>query len=192
MIIKDIEELKKPCEEIKDYEEAEKIAAKLLKELANSKKGIGLAANQIGINKRVCVVNVKEPMVLINPKIVERSKETFIFPEGCLSFPNKKIKTIRNVSVSVECDNMDSSLFFTADSDNLADAIECVCIQHEIDHLDGITMYDRKAKGITFKREGKKLGRNEKVTIEKGSESKTLKYKKAEPLLEDGWILAGQ
>ena len=91
MIIKDISELKTRCEEITDYEEAEKIAAKLLKELANSKKGIGLAANQIGINKRVCVINVKEPLVMVNPKIVEKSEEYFFFPEGCLSFPNKKI-----------------------------------------------------------------------------------------------------
>tara|TARA_R100001015_G_C4524509_1_gene92616 strand:- start:87 stop:662 length:576 start_codon:yes stop_codon:yes gene_type:complete len=189
MIIKDINELKKPCEEVKDYEEAETIAASLLKELSNSKSGIGLAANQIGINKRVCVVNVKEPLVLINPKIVDKSEETFVFPEGCLSFPNKKIKTSRYVSVSVECDNIDDTLFFTADSNNLADAMECVCVQHEIDHLDGITMFDRKIKGVTIKREGKKIGRNEKVTISKGSESKTLKYKKAELLLEDGWSL---
>jgi peptide deformylase len=192
MIVKDINELKKPCEEIKDYEEAEKIAADLLTELAKSKKGIGLAANQIGINKRVCVINVKEPLVLINPVIIERSEETFTFPEGCLSFPNKRIKTSRNVSVSVECDNIDDTLFFTADSNNLADAMECVCVQHEIDHLDGITMYDRKIKGVTIKREGKKIGRNDKVTIEKDSESKTLKYKKAEALLEEGWALVGQ
>jgi len=61
--------------------QTEKIAAKLLNYLNESKTGIGLAANQIGINKRVCVVNVKEPLVLINPKIVSTSEETFIFPE---------------------------------------------------------------------------------------------------------------
>tara|TARA_R100000664_G_C2738679_1_gene127538 strand:+ start:163 stop:741 length:579 start_codon:yes stop_codon:yes gene_type:complete len=189
MIIKDKNELKKPCEEIKDYNEAEQIALKLLKTLATSKKGIGLAANQIGINKRVCVINVKEPIVLINPKIVDNSKETFTFPEGCLSFPNKKVKTTRYISVSVECDNIDDTLFFTADSNNLADAMECVCVQHEIDHLDGITMFDRQVKGITIKREGKKIGRNDKVLIACGVESRTMKYKKALPLLENGWTL---
>ena len=70
------------------------------------------------------------------------------------------------------------------------DAFECVCVQHEIDHLDGITMFDREFKQIPIKREVKKIGRNEKVMITKGSESKTLKYKKAEPLLEDGWVLS--
>ena len=192
MIIKDKNKLQEKCIEVTDFKEGEKIAADLLSELGNSKTGIGLAANQIGYDKRVCVVNVKEPLVLINPKIIDKSKETFIFPEGCLSFPNKKIKTTRHISISVECDNMDSTLFFTADSSNIEDALECACIQHEIDHLDGITMFDRQVKGNTIKREGKKIGRNDKVTIVKGSESKVLKYKKVQSLLEDGWTLATQ
>ena len=62
--------------------EGEAIAVKLLKELSNSKTGIGIAAPQIGITKRVCVINVKEPIVLINPEIIESEGE-FIFKEGC-------------------------------------------------------------------------------------------------------------
>ena len=192
MIVKDINELKKPCEEIKDYEEAEKIAAKLLKTLAESKKGIGIAANQIGIQKRVCVVNVKEPLVLINPEIVERSEKEFIFPEGCLSFPDKKVRTKRNVSIKVKADNYKSILSFSADSKEMNDAFECVCVQHEIDHLDGITMFDREFKLEPIKREGKKIGRNDKVLIACGVESKMIKYKKALPLLEKGWTLVEQ
>jgi len=190
VIITDKNKLKHKCKEVTDYSKGEEIAAELLVELNKSKSGIGLAANQIGYDARICVVNVKEPLVLINPKIIDKSKETFIFPEGCLSFPNKKIKTTRHVSISVECDNIDSTLFFTADSKKIEDALECACIQHEIDHLDGITMFDRQVKGITIKREGKKIGRNDKVTITKGSESKVLKYKKAQPMLEDGWTLS--
>ena len=190
MIIKDKNKLKIKCNEVTNFEEAEKIAAELLDTLSSSKSGIGLAANQIGYDKRICVVNVKEPIVLINPKIIEKSEETFVFPEGCLSFPNKKVKVKRHVSVSVECDNLDSSLFFTADSPKLEDALECACVQHEIDHLDGITMFDRQIKGVTIKRKNKKIGRNEKVTITKGAESKVLKYKKAQPMLEDGWTLS--
>ena len=189
MIIKDKNKLKTKCEKITDELEGEKNAAELLNELANSKKGIGLAANQIGYNKRVCVVNVKEPLVLINPKIIDKSKEMFTFPEGCLSFPNKKVKVSRHVSISVECDNLDSTLFFTADSAKLEDALECACVQHEIDHLDGITMFDKQVKGITIKRESKKIGRNDKVLIACGVDSKVMKYKKALPLLEDGWTL---
>ena len=192
MIVKDISQLKEKCVPVSalTYGEGEDIAKRLLNELSNSKNGIGLAANQIGINKRVCVINVKEePLVLINPEIVERSKETFVFPEGCLSFPNKHVRTLRHTSIKVKADNHDEELTFNANSKDFKDAFECACVQHEIDHLDGITMFDREFKQEPIKREGKKIGRNDKVTITKGSESKTIKYKKAEPLLSDGWEL---
>ena len=188
MIIKDKNKLKKQCDFV-TVEEGEEIGVRLLHELRESENGIGLAANQIGINKRVCVINVKEPIVLINPKIIEKSKEQFVFPEGCLSFPNDKIKTQRYVSIKVEADNHEGVLSFSADSQEIDDAFECVCVQHEIDHLDGITMFDREFKSIPYKRENKKIGRNEKVIIKKGSESKTVKFKKYEKMQDDVWIL---
>ena len=188
MIITDKNKLTTPCEVV-SIKEGEDIAANLLQELRQSESGIGLAANQIGINKRVCVVNVKEPLVLINPKIVEKSKEKFVFPEGCLSFPDSKIRTTRHQDIVVEADNHKGKLSFSANSNDINDAFECVCVQHEIDHLDGITMFDRQFKQEPIKREGKKIGRNEKVTISDGKESKVIKYKKAQPLLESGWNL---
>jgi peptide deformylase len=188
MIITEISKLQTICESVSSVEEGEEIGAQLLKELTKSKNGIGLAANQIGINKRVCVVNVKEPLVLINPKIVEQSEEKFIFPEGCLSFPNDKIRTQRHVSVVVETDNHEGQLSFSAEGGDINDAFECVCVQHEIDHLDGLTMFDRKYVVEPY-RAPKSYGRNEKVTITDGKETKELKYKKAENLLEDGWNL---
>jgi|TARA_R100000152_G_C6751851_1_gene175538 peptide deformylase len=190
MIVKDINQLKEKClpTSALSYGEGEDIAKRLLEELSNSKNGIGLAANQIGINKRVCVINVKEePLILINPEIIERSKETFVFPEGCLSFPNKHVRTIRNTSIKVKADNHNEELTFSADSKDYKDAFECACVQHEIDHLDGITMFDREFKQEPIK--VNKIGRNEKVTLTKGSESKIIKFKKAQPLLEAGWIL---
>ena len=192
MIIKDKTKLEKPCE-IVSLKEGEEIGVRLLHELRQSENGIGLAANQIGINKRVCIINVKEPLVLINPKIVEKSKEQFVFPEGCLSFPDDKIKTIRHQDIVVESDNHDEQLSFSANSQDINDAFECACVQHEIDHLDGITMFDREFKQepiVKGKNAPKKIGRNEKVTITKGTESKILKYKKAQPMLEDGWTLS--
>ena len=192
IIVEDKEKLQQKCELV-SLKEGEEIAVRLLHELRQSENGIGLAANQIGINKRVCVINVKEPLVLINPKIVEKSKEQFVFPEGCLSFPNDKIKTLRYESIVVEADNHDSKLSFSANSKDINNAFECVCVQHEIDHLDGITMFDREFKAEPLVRgvnAPKKIGRNEKVTITKGKESKVLKYKKAEPMLEDGWTLS--
>ena len=188
MIIKDKDKLTTPCEVV-SVKEGEDIAANLLQELRQSEGGIGLAANQIGINKRVCVINVKEPLVLINPKIVEKSKEQFVFPEGCLSFPDDKIRTMRYQDIVVEADNHKGKLSFTANSQDINDAFECVCVQHEIDHLDGIIMFDREFKQVPIKREGRKIGRNEKVTISDGKESKVIKYKKAQTLLENGWNL---
>ena len=192
MIIKDKIKLQEKCSPV-SIKEGEEIGVRLLHELRESENGIGLAANQIGINKRVCVVNVKEPLVLINPKIVEKSKEQFVFAEGCLSFPNSKLKTIRYQDIVVEADNHEGRLSFSANSKDINDAFECVCVQHEIDHLDGITMFDREFKQepiIKGVNAPKKIGRNEKVTITKGTESKVLKYKKVQPMLEDGWTLS--
>ena len=192
MIIKDKIKLQEKCSPI-SVKEGEEIGARLLHELRKSDNGIGLAANQIGIDKRVCVINVKEPLVLINPKIVKHSKEQFVFPEGCLSFPDSKVKTKRYESIVVEADNHKGRLSFSANSKDINDAFECVCVQHEIDHLDGITMFDREFRQEPMVRGENaplKIGRNEKVTLTKGSKSKTLKYKKAESLMEDGWVLA--
>ena len=192
MIIKDKNKLQEKCSPV-SVKEGEEIGVRLLHELRESENGIGLAANQIGINKRVCVINVKEPLVLINPKIVEKSKEQFVFPEGCLSFPNDKIKTQRHQDIVVEADNHEGRLSFSANSKDINDAFECVCVQHEIDHLNGITMFDREFKNeplVRGKNAPLKIGRNEKVTITKGTDSKVLKYKKAQRMLEDGWTLS--
>ena len=192
MIIKDKNKLQEKCSPV-SVKEGEEIGVRLLHELRESNNGIGLAANQIGIQKRVCVINVKEPLVLINPKIVEKSKEQFIFPEGCLSFPDSKVKTQRHQDIVVEADNHKGKLSFSANSKDINDAFECVCVQHEIDHLDGITMFDREFKQEPIVRgvnTPKKIGRNEKVTITKGTESKVLKYKKVQPMLKDGWVLS--
>ena len=94
------------CDDV-SIEEGEAIAAKLLQELSNSKLGIGLAAPQIGITKRVCVINVKEPIVLINPKMLESDGE-FIFEEGCLSYPKKMVKVKRYTMIAVDADNLDA------------------------------------------------------------------------------------
>ena len=190
MIITEEAKLRLMCEEVKTVKEGEEIGVQLFKELYESQTGIGLAANQIGINKRVCVINVKEPIVLINPRIVDHSEEQFVFAEGCLSFPGKHVRTGRYVDVTVEADNHEGKLKFSADSKDINDAFECACVQHEIDHLDGITMFDRAVVAQPY-RAPEKIGRNERVTITDGKETKELKWKKAQPLVESGdWVMA--
>ena len=79
------------CKKV-SLEEGEQIAAELLEELTKSKSGVGLAAPQIGYDAQVMVVNVKKPMVFINPTILSLDDE-IIYKEACLSFPNKYINT---------------------------------------------------------------------------------------------------
>ena len=190
MIITEEAKLRTLCEEVKTIKEGEEIGAQLLKELTESNNGIGLAANQVGINKRVCIINVKEPLILVNPRIVEQSEEQFMFAEGCLSFPGKHVRTGRHTSVIVEADNHEGKLSFSAESEDINDAFECACVQHEIDHLDGITMFDRSVVAQPH-RAVEKIGRNERVTITDGKQTKELKWKKAQPLVESGdWEMA--
>lgn len=138
--------------------------------------GIGLAANQIGIDQRVCVVDVIEPFYLVNPEIVDAQGET-PFVEACLSFPGEPLNTRRHVRVTVEADNYASPLTFgpnpegfSADTvDDLDDPelLESVAVQHEIDHLNGVTFHTREVgRGITFQRdERSRYGRNDLVVI---------------------------
>ena len=176
-----------------DLETAQKIAVELFKTL-NQEGGLGLSANQIGEDKSVCVVNVTNPFFLQNPKIVKKEKE-IIYKEGCLSIPDKMITTKRYEKIWVEADNIDDTMFFGPEKSNQVDndllVLESVCVQHEIDHLNGLTIYDREYKLEQYIRTEKKYGRNEKVTISKGKKTLTLKYKKGIPYLTKGWKING-
>ena len=167
-------------------EEGYDIARELFQILNKRGDGIGLAANQVGIDASVAVVNVKEPIILINPKIVRKEEETRYY-EGCLSFPKKGCHTKRYKIVEVETDNIESNMTFGA-GDTDTDLLESVCVQHEIDHLNGMRILDR-AMQLTIRRDKPKIGRNQIVTIKKGDETKTLKYKKTQKFLDDGWVI---
>ena len=182
-------------------EEGETIAAELFGILNHRKDGIGLAANQVGIDAAVAVLNVREPIVLINPKIKEQWDEIDYY-EGCLSYPKKGIHTKRYKNVIVKSAQSESGWYFSgaesskdskgswetsAKHDQEQRLLEVVCVQHEIDHLMGKTIHDRKID-TTIKAE-KKIGRNQKVLIACGPDSQVMKYKKAKSLLENGWTL---
>lgn len=151
--------------------------------------GIGLSSNQVGINKRVCLINVKEPLLLVNPRIVEQSEESVVYLEQCLSIPRtmgKAVSTIRSKSVTVECDNL-GTILFSPDSDtwntnddfwNDEGMLECVVAQHEIDHLNGILITDSIRRYVKQHTNKKTYGRNDKVMVklEDGS-TEFVKYK---------------
>ncbi|NLX78105.1 MAG: peptide deformylase [Clostridiaceae bacterium] len=101
--------------------------------------GVGLAAPQVGILKRICVIDVGEgPVVLINPEKVEESKEQIQAVEGCLSIPGVYGEVKRPERVVVKALNRDGEYFTIEGTGMLARAL---C--HEIDHLDGILFEDK-------------------------------------------------
>ncbi len=138
-IVTNLELLRKPCFPV-DLEEGVRIGEILFETLRAHKNGVGLAANQIGINKRVCLICVKSPIVLVNPCVVN-GFDKVRFDEGCLSFPGEVVVTERFRNVLIKADNYQDTL--TLYGDEKMDLLESVCIQHEIDHLNGLTMYDR-------------------------------------------------
>ncbi|MCJ8320083.1 MAG: peptide deformylase [Colwellia sp.] len=103
--------------------------------------GVGLAATQVDIHQRIVVMDVSEdknePLVLINPEIINKSEETLINEEGCLSVPGCYAKVDRHAQVTVKALDRDGKEF-TLDGDELLS----ICIQHELDHLKGILFVD--------------------------------------------------
>ncbi len=184
-------------------EEGLAIAEELFQILDKRGDGIGLAANQVGIDAQVAVVNVREPLVLINPKYIKKENE-IVYGEGCLSFPGHAIRTKRYRDIIISTEQSESDWYFSGAEENSDGKsgwdkgnmkkdqelrlLEAVCVQHEIDHLMGKTIHNREMKLEPTKVE-KKIGRNQKVLIACGSDSKVVKYKKAIPLLENGWTL---
>ena len=105
--------------------------------------GIGLAAVQIGLLKRMIVVDVareeepREPLCMINPKIVWSSEETSEYEEGCLSIPETYDMVTRPAEVKVQYIDREG-----AECERHCQALLSTCVQHEIDHLDGVLFID--------------------------------------------------
>jgi peptide deformylase len=110
-------------------------------ETMRAAKGVGLAANQVGVARRVAVVDVGEqeppPLVLINPVIVERSDDVETAEEGCLSVPEIYGDVERPLTITVEALDREGRHYRLTVSGYKARAI-----QHEIDHLDGVLFLD--------------------------------------------------
>ena len=148
-----MEYLKTPCPktEFKQYE-ADMLRMQLTEALIEY-PGLGISATQLGIKKRACYIKLgDEELFLVNPIIKEKSKEGFLFMEGCLSIPSslsKPTRTIRACKVVIDTDNLGELTFeINPEGDKTNESISketmmTVIVQHEIDHLDGITIKDR-------------------------------------------------
>ena len=168
-------------------EEGLAIAEELFQILNERKDGIGLAANQVGIDAQVAVVNVREPLVLINPKIQDQWDEIDYY-EGCLSYPKQGIHTKRYKNIIIQTEQEESGWYFSG-ADNPTDGkgswekeqsdkheqeqrlLEAICVQHEIDHLNGITIHDRENKPEPIVNK-KSVGRNEPCPCGSGKKFK--------------------
>lgn len=117
--------------------EIRKLAKKMIK-FCKEKNGLGLAAPQIGRNIRLIVLIIDgKGSAIINPKIIQRSDETETEKEYCLSCPGFEVDVERHKYITVEGTNINGKAGQTPVSNLLAR-----CIQHEIDHLDGILIID--------------------------------------------------
>lgn len=103
-------------------------------------KGVGLAATQVDIQYRIITVDCSEgrdmPLTLVNP-VIKESEGTIFWEEGCLSFPGVYAKVRRYERVVVSYQDISG-----AEQQIDTDGLLAICLQHEIDHLDGITFYD--------------------------------------------------
>lgn len=134
--------LRKKCQEVKEVnDEIRKIIDDML-ETMRENKGVGLAACQVGVLKRIIVVDIefiKEGIfALVNPKIIRQSKEKEIGEEGCLSFPGAFLKINRHKEIEIEALDRNGKEIKISAKGLLARVL-----QHEIDHLDGILFFDR-------------------------------------------------
>lgn len=113
-------------------------------------KGCGLAAPQVGVTKRIIVLDpnpsdedlsARRPMYLINPEIIWHSEETVMFNEGCLSLPDQRAEVERYERVRVHYIDYNGK-----EQEILADDLLAIILQHEIDHLDGVLYIDHLSR----------------------------------------------
>ena len=149
-----------------DYNDIEKFEHEMIKCMI-AERGMGLAANQIGITKRFFAFGhgsfdkLKKPAIIWNPSIVRESEEKTVDEEGCLSFLGVFVKIVRPKLVTVKWENKKGETLMQH-----LDGMESKCFQHENDHLNGITFNTQVSKLIwdmAVKRSKKKINATQRV-----------------------------
>jgi len=133
-------------DKINGYDDIEKFEFDMNNLMVNA-RGLGLAANQIGITKRFFAFGhgsfdkIQKPAIIWNPSIVHESEEKTLDEEGCLSFLGVFVKVLRPKKVTVRWQNKKGEILMQH-----LDDMESKCFQHELDHLNGITFNTRVSK----------------------------------------------
>jgi len=153
--------LRKKCQEVEEVTpEIKKLGLNMIETMVTN-QGIGLAAPQVNVLKRIIVVHpisertpgemlAKKPQVFINLKITKKSRETMVDEEGCLSFPGLFLKIKRAKEVEIETLDGNGKKTFLK-----LEGLPARVFQHEIDHLDGILFIDRLSFWQRLKLRGK-------------------------------------
>lgn len=106
--------------------------------------GVGLAAPQVGVSKRIVVIDISheeekvEPLYLVNPEIIWKSEDKICGEEGCLSVPEQRAEVERHASVKIRYTDYNGK-----EQERLIEDFLAIVVQHELDHLDGILYIDR-------------------------------------------------
>ncbi|AXA40981.1 peptide deformylase [Rhizobium leguminosarum] len=135
-----LRQLSKPIERVDS--DLQRLADDMLETMYDA-PGIGLAAIQIGVPRRMLVIDIsregeeKQPQVFINPEIVKSSDERSVYEEGCLSIPDYYAEVERPAVVSVKYLDLNGK-----EQTVEADGLLATCLQHEIDHLNGVLFID--------------------------------------------------
>ena len=139
--------LRKKCEPLEKMDANTKKLMDDMLETMYQAPGIGLAAIQIGILKRLVVIDIskdeekKNPIFLINPEIINLSEQTSVYEEGCLSLPGQFAEVERPAECILKYID-----YYGKEKELKADGLLSTCIQHEVDHLNGILFIDYLSK----------------------------------------------
>ena len=139
--------LRKKCEPLEKVDTHTKKLMDDMLETMYAAPGIGLAAVQVGILKRLVVIDIskgeeeKKPIFLINPQIIHQSKKTSVYEEGCLSLPGQFAEIERPAECAIQYIDYNGK-----EKDLKANGLLATCIQHEVDHLNGILFIDYLSK----------------------------------------------
>ena len=149
--------LHQPCATV-SKRKGRKIARQLISQIKEHKPiAIGMSANQIGLPYRVAVVQIdpdEKPLILINPEIIKKDYQIKALHEGCMSYPGEQKKVVRYgwIKVKTATGEFESGSV----KPEWDEYLKTIAIQHEIDHLNGITIMDKCLKPITGSTEPKR------------------------------------
>ena len=139
--------LRKKCEPLEKVDTDLKKLMDDMLETMYAAPGIGLAAVQVGILKRLIVIDIskaeekKNPIFLINPQIIYQSEKTSVYEEGCLSLPGQYAEIERPAECTLKYIDYNGQ-----EKELKADGLLATCVQHEVDHLNGILFIDYLSK----------------------------------------------